>query len=84
MAKCFASAEELTTFYTQMECCMNELQFLSDFRDRVNDDEGVLILMREICVFSIFCREHFDLIRQLVGTIQSKSVTEDEYKKLME
>lgn len=84
LANCFSNNEELKTFIIEMEASLREVTFLSLLRDRVEEDEGPAALMRQVAVFSLFCREHIELIQQLIRNLEGKEMTEDQIKEMMD
>lgn len=82
--KCFSSVEEVTTFITQMDEIVKELSFYLEMRKRMDKDHSVAVLLKQICVFTLFCREHIDLLHQLIKNLECKEITEEEMKKMMD
>lgn len=82
LAACFASSEEVYTFIGHMDLVVDELKFNSLLRDRLAGEDGACeVTMRQVCVFALFCREHMELIQDLIRNIDSREMTDDEYKK---
>lgn len=84
LAQCFSSSEEIETFVSQMEGAMTELKFMSVLREKVPESDSGYVLLKQICIFVLFCREHMDLIHQLVSKMQCRQVTEEELNRMMD
>lgn len=84
LGKVFSDNEEFRTFITQMEHTVNELTFYSLLRNKVSEDEATVTVLQQICIFSLFCREHMEVIQELVRKLEGKHMTEDELKDLLE
>jgi len=78
---CFAGGEEVQTFVEQMNEVMDELAFNKLLIQRVELDQSTVLLMKQICIFSLFCREHMDLIHQLIANLSLHEMTEEEINK---
>lgn len=84
LGKCFSGVEEVTTFITQMDGLANEITFNVEMRKRIQEDQSAIMLLKQVCFFTLFCREHLDLIHQLIKNLECKEMTEEEIKKMME
>lgn len=84
LANCFSDSDELKTFIEHMEATMREVTFLSLLRQRIEEDEGPAAVMKEVAVVSLFCREHMELIQQLIRNLEGKEITEDQLKEIMD
>lgn len=82
ISKCFSGSEELEIFMDQLLDVTDEIFFQKELVKRVDEDTGVKIILKQICIISIFVREHMELIQQLISKIDSKSVSEEEMKKM--
>lgn len=83
MGKCFSSPEEVQTFISHMDEAMDEIQFMSKMRWRVAENESTFVLLRQVCVFALFCREYMELVHELVRNIEGKEISEDEMKDML-
>lgn len=84
VSHCFSDAEELQTFISHIDETMKEINLLVMLRDRVSKDDTVYVLLRQICMFSLLCREHLDLIHQIIGCIETRDLTEEEMEEMRE
>lgn len=84
IGQCFSSAEEMQTFLSQMDQLIQEVMFLIQMRTRVKEEYCPVLLLQQSCVFSIFCREHIELIQQLIANLDCKEMTEDEINNYQE
>ncbi len=82
LGTCFANTDEVVEFTSQMREVVNELSFCMQTRDRLEGEASAIMLLKQICIFTLFCREHMDLIHQLVAGVVCKEITEDEMKEL--
>lgn len=83
IGKCFSNADEVATFIMQMDGLANELGFNIEMRKRLPDEHAGILLLKQCAIFCLFCREHMDLIHQLVQNLDCKEMTEDEIKRIM-
>lgn len=79
---CFSDQEEIYTFLTSLKDVTDDLHFLILLSNKVEDKDLPNILMKQICVFALFCRENFDLVRELVEKIDWKNMTEEQINNL--
>lgn len=82
LGKCFSDVEEVTTFITQMYDLSNEIGFTVEMRKRIHEDHSAMLLLKQVCIFTLFCREHMDLIHQLIANLECKEISEDEMKQM--
>jgi hypothetical protein len=82
--KCFSNDEEISTYVSQMDDPIQELLFLVLLRKRVPDEERGNVIMRQVSLFSVFCREHADLLYQLISQLDAKGYTKEEMNKMKE
>lgn len=82
MSQCFSNAEEVATFMNHLADLTEELLFQGQLGKRVSEEANINIVMKQICIMSLFVREHMELIHQLISSIDSKSITEEEIKKM--
>ncbi len=78
LSECFAGSDEIESFMVQLDSVSKEMNFLRQLRQRVDDDEGVEIFLKQTCFFTIFCREHLELIHQLIGKFEARPPTHEE------
>lgn len=82
MASCFSGSEEVVTFTAQMDQLAESVCFSKQVRNRVsNDNASLLIILEQIAVFCFFCREHIDLIQQLISKLEYRELTDEEMKE---
>lgn len=85
IAKCFSDSEEVTTFINQMSDVIEELSFTERLRERTADPNvGAMLLLKQVCIFGMFCREHIDLLHQIISQIDYRELTEEEIEDLKE
>ncbi len=82
LIKCFESTEEVTVFLEQMKTLSDELIFNFSLMQRVDDLSSFNVCTKIICLFSLFCRENVEIVRQLISNIEFKELTEEDMKKL--
>lgn len=80
MTDCFSGTEEMQQFISQLDEVAKELNFSTMLRTKVDDDSAVILIMKEIVVFTLFCREHLELIHELIRNIDITEITEQEKK----
>ena len=80
---CFTSADEFEQFCTQMSVMVQEIKFTSEVQIRNSDDGFVSMLqMKQLFLLTLFCRENFELIRELVGKLKYDPVDDQEAERL--
>lgn len=84
LGKCFSDSEEVATFISQMDDVTDELSFNKSMRQRMKSDQAAIILLKQVCIFALFCREHMELVQQLVHELECKEITEEEVKEIKE
>lgn len=84
LADCFSDTEEMQTFLQQIEATTKELIFLGMLRDRVEEDAGPAVLMQQVAVLTLFCREHIELIQQLIQNLETREMTEEERQEMVD
>lgn len=83
LSQCFSDPEEVQTFIQQMGDVIDEIHFYSQLRLRSEtEEEGIVALLKQVCVFSMFCREHFELIHQLISIVEFRDLTEEEFQEM--
>ncbi len=83
LGQCFANSDEVQQFIVQMDNLAHEMVFSEQMRNRVSEKDSVLVLLRQVAVFTLFCREHMELVQQLVKNCVTEEISEEELKKLM-
>lgn len=84
ISRCFSSSEEITTFMINLNDIVDELLFQGHLIKRVDDENKTSIVMTQICIISQFVKENIELIHQLISSIESKKINEEEIKRLLE
>lgn len=84
MCKCFSNTEEAATFMNHLADLTEELFFQGQLAKHVDEEAKITIIMKQICIMSLFVREHMELIHQLISSIDGKNISEDEMKKFRE
>ena len=85
LGQCFSDAEEVKTFLEQMDSLINELTFVSMIIERAYDEDQIEHMIgQQVALFSYFCREHMELIQQLVRQFEATEVTGEELKRIKE
>lgn len=83
IAACFSDSDEVMTFINQMDDVIDELSFYVKLRDRTADEnEYASILLKQVCVFAMFSREHVELIQQLLSCLEYRDLTDEEINQL--
>jgi len=80
LGKCFSSPEEIVTFLSQMGQLAKEITFAAEMRNKVSEKDAVYVSLRQVCLFTLFCREHVELVQQLINTVKIQEVTDEELK----
>jgi|SRR6187399_2753065 hypothetical protein len=76
---CFCDLEELMDFVVQLEVIGEEISFIAKLKERLDDEDHYKSCMGQVGVFTLFCRDYFDVLVQLVKMIEWKLMTEDEF-----
>lgn len=84
LSNCFSSPEEVATFLNHTADLVEELLFQGQLAKRVDEESNVTIVMKQICILTIFFREHMELIHQLIANLEYKPISEEEMKKMKE
>lgn len=85
MSRCFSDSEELNDFINHIELMTREQSFLSDLNSRIHNTDVIAYnFLRQVVIVTIFCREHIELIKQLISAIKYDEITEDEYQALLD
>jgi hypothetical protein len=82
MFNVFSGKDEFNQFICHIDSLVNELLFLMLLRGKVSEQECINVVMKQVCVISVFSREHIELIHDLVNKIDSKEISEDEYNEI--
>lgn len=61
-----------------------EHAFYTQLMRRTSADQASNILMKQVCIVAFFCREHMELIHDLIANLRFKEVTEEELKDINE
>lgn len=78
LGRCFSNPEEIVTFLSQMGTLAKEITFAAEMRNRVSERDAVYVSLRQVCLFTLFCREHVELVQQLIKTVKIQEVTQEE------
>jgi hypothetical protein len=78
----FSDLNEMDVFFKGLSDLMNEHLFNSMMMSRVDQDTADSIFLKQICMFSMFCRDNIELIHQLVKNLNVRPMTEDEIQQL--
>ena len=82
LGKCFSDIQEMDVFVSQMDNLMMENLSNLQARSRLQGDAEVVLMIKQVCGFILFCREHMELIQQLVANLQCTEITEQQMKEL--
>lgn len=70
LQKCFSSSQELEDFALQLKEWGEEVGFNFQVMSRMEDDQAGIILLRQICMYTIFVRQNMELTQQLVANLE--------------
>lgn len=82
LGESFANAEELETFVTQMDQVAQEVIFSGQLRAKVPREHLPYVVLKQICVFALFCREHVELLQQLIQDLDCREITAEELQQI--
>ena len=82
LGKCFSDPEEAEIFFGQMDGLVQELFFSLQMRCRLGPEDAAVVALKQACFFTIFCRDHMDLIHQLVANLECENISEEEANQL--
>lgn len=82
MATCFSGSEELRTFVLEIEKFMQEINFMSLLRLRIEDEHIMHTIMREVCLITLFFRNHIEVLQQLMMKLETRDATPEEIKQI--
>jgi hypothetical protein len=82
LADCFSGADEYAAFSVDMEELTSELTFCLESRKRAAESQSAYLTLRQFCVFALFCREHMELIHQLIRNLDCEEISEEEMKRI--
>jgi|SRR5690242_19887379 len=80
LMKCFTDTEEMQKFISHMDATTNELNFCMLLRGKVDDDSAFVTILKQVILFTLFCREHLELIHELVRNIDVKEISDKDFK----
>lgn len=84
ISKCFSGSEELNDFINHIELMNREQLFLTELNSRIHDPDVMAYnYLRQVVITTIFCREHIELIKQLIGALKYDEITEEEYQAML-
>lgn len=81
LSQCF-SAEELETFINDLSNLTEEIAFTSILMKRVDDENAANLLLKQLCIVTIFFRENVELLHEMIKSLEYRPLTEEEIKKL--
>ena len=82
IGQCFSDPQEIETFLLQLEELSSEIVFTTAMRQRVSDEDVAALILKETAMFTIFCRNHIELIQELVKNLDCQEISEDEMKQM--
>lgn len=82
LGKCFSDEEEIRGFILKLDDLTKELEFNTQIFRRVDQNVGPIILLKQIFIFSLFCREHIELLHELIHKLHAEEITEEQMKKI--
>lgn len=78
---CFSNSEEFSDFVLALNEIVQECYFQGLMINRVNEDARMAVVMRQVTLFTLLCREHIDLIHQLISKFELEKISKDELDK---
>jgi len=87
LAKCFSDGEEISTFLKSLEVVASEILFTIELIRRAHpvktsDEMAIQVTAQPLVCLAAFCREHMDLVNQLVRTFKYTEMTEEEIQAI--
>lgn len=83
IAQSFSDPEEAQFFISDLDDATDELSFLYQLRIRsTSEEQTALFVIKQACTLAMFCREHIELVQQLISCLDYRDLTEEELKEL--
>jgi len=82
LSACFSSIEEVAIFLSQLHDLATEITSISKNRDRASEIDAIYCSLRQMCLFTLFCRDHIELMHQLIKAIKIKELTDEELDEI--
>ena len=82
LGKCFSTIEELETFVLHLDELGKEIMFSTILRNKVGKDNLTYVVLKQISILALFCRENMELMQQLVNRVEYKEISEDEAEEI--
>lgn len=85
MLDSFGTPEELEEFGTQLSSLIEEIIFAGNLSERNMDKPEFvrLMTMKQLFLFTLFCRNNVDLIHDLISKIDYTEITEEERNEIL-
>ena len=84
ISQCFSNGEEIETFMTHFMDLTEETYFNMLLAKRTDDDTATNLFMKQLCLLAIFCREHIELIHEMINALDCRPMSHEEIDKLGE
>jgi hypothetical protein len=85
MAQCFSNEEEMTEFMDALSDMGEQLCFQAMLIKRMQGGVAIsAVQMKQICTLVMFVRHNTELIQQLISKIESKNLTEEQMRKIID
>lgn len=84
LADAFSNFEETQTFMNDVFNLTEELHFTQLMVKHVDGENVTNLFLKQICIITIFFREHMELIREFIQRLEFQNISEEELKKMKE
>jgi hypothetical protein len=86
MADCFASPEELHAFLGDLTGLADEITFTNQLLVRSLDNNdtrmSLLLTMKRMFLFTIFCKENIEVLHDLIAALEYKEIGEARHQDI--
>jgi len=80
--KCFASQQEAEEFMLDFHHLISELDYITRTLPKADKRCGTMLMFKQLCQFSLFCREYSEIIQNLLRTVNYELLTEEQIQEM--
>jgi hypothetical protein len=82
LLEAFSSTDEMDEFMHNFSMFVKEQFWMHSTAERASVDDAVTMFLSQLSLFTIFCRQNIELIKELVARLEVQNMTEEQIEEL--